>query len=161
MASVEFRIGSLALRHHREDFVLKEFKEFAVKGNVIDLAVALVIGAAFGAVVKSLVDDVIMPPFGFLLGGADFNSYYFLLKAGPKEPGPYLTLAEAIKAGAVTWRYGMFVNSIVTFLIVSFTMFLVVKYVLKAKKIEAPPVPTVSAEVALLTEIRDALKNRQ
>jgi large conductance mechanosensitive channel len=140
--------------------VLKEFKEFAIKGNVIDLAVALVIGAAFGAVVKSLVDDVIMPPFGFLMGGMDFNSLYVLLKAGPKDPGPYLTLADAIKAGAVTWRYGMFINSIVTFLVVSFSMFIVVKYILKAKKVEVavPVIAPVREEVALLTEIRDALK---
>jgi large conductance mechanosensitive channel len=107
--------------------MLKEFKAFVMRGNVLDLAVALVIGAAFGTVVKSLVDDLIMPPIGLALGNVDFANLFFLLKVGPKAPPPYATLADAHAAGAVTANYGQFINNVVTFLIVAFAVFLIVK----------------------------------
>jgi large conductance mechanosensitive channel len=107
--------------------MLKEFKAFVMRGNVLDLAVALVIGAAFGTVVKSLVDDVIMPPIGLALGNVDFANLFLLLKAGAKAPPPYATLADAHAAGAVTINYGQLVNNVVTFLIVAFAVFLIVK----------------------------------
>ena len=105
----------------------KEFKAFVMRGNVMDLAVAVVIGAAFGAVVKSLVDDVIMPPIGILTGGIDFTNKFALLKAGTKAPPPYPSLAAAKEAGAVTLNYGIFINTVVTFLIVALAIFLVVR----------------------------------
>jgi len=110
----------------------KEFKEFAVKGNAVDMAVGIIIGAAFGAIVKSLVDDVIMPPIGLLLGNMDFKD---LLKEGTAV-GPYLSLAQAKAAAAVTLNYGVFLNMVVSFLIVSFAVFLLVKGINKLKKQE-------------------------
>jgi len=107
--------------------MLKEFKAFIMRGNVLDLAVGIIIGSAFGTIVKSLVDDVIMPPIGLALGNVDFSNLFLLLKAGPKGPPPYATLADAHAAGAVTLNYGMFINNIVTFLIVGFAIFLVVR----------------------------------
>ncbi len=107
--------------------MLNDFKAFIMKGNVLDLAVAVVIGSAFGVVVKSLVDDIIMPPIGLALGRVDFSNLYVLLKEGTKAPPPYPTLADANAAGAVTWNYGMFINNIVTFLIVSLAVFLAVR----------------------------------
>ena len=136
--------------------LLEDFKKFAVKGNVIDLAVALVVGNAFGAVVKSLVDDVLMPPIGLVLGRVDFSNLFLVLKHG-SVPGPYATVADAAKAGAVTFRYGLFVNSCISFLIVSFAMFLVVKAMLRFKHEEPAPAVT-PEEVLLLREIRDALQ---
>jgi large conductance mechanosensitive channel len=108
--------------------MFKEFKEFAVKGNVVDMAVGIIIGGAFGTIVKSLVDDVLMPPIGLLLGGVDFANLFTVLKAGT-TPGPYATLAEAKAAGAVTVNYGLFVNSAISFLIVAFAVFLLVRAV--------------------------------
>lgn len=121
----------------------KDFKAFAVKGNVVDLAVGVIIGAAFGTVVKSLVDDVIMPPIGMLLGNVDFNNMFAVLKPG-ETPGPYLTLADAKEAGAVTLNYGNFITNLVTFLIVAFTVFLLVRAFQKLKRKEeaAPSEPT-------------------
>ena len=107
--------------------MLKEFKEFAMKGNVLDMAIGIIIGAAFGTIVKSLVSDVIMPPIGLLLGNVDFSSLFILLKSGAKVAGPYASLADAQAAGAVTLNYGIFINSIVSFLIIAFSVFLVVK----------------------------------
>ena len=98
--------------------MLKEFKAFAMRGNVLDLAVGIIIGGAFGTIVKSLVDDVIMPPIGLALGNVDFADLFLLLKDGPKAAPPYATLAEAQQAGAVTVNYGLFINSVITFLIV-------------------------------------------
>src|SRR6201985_3238582 len=98
--------------------ILKDFKAFIMRGNVVDLAVAVVIGAAFGAIVKSLVDDAIMPPLGLLTGKVDFSNKYVLLEPGAKAPPPYASLAEAKAAGAVTVNYGLFLNSLITFLIV-------------------------------------------
>lgn len=119
--------------------MLKEFKEFAVKGNVLDMAVGIVIGAAFGTIAKSLVADVIMPPIGLLLGNVDFSSLYILLKDGVKVAGPYASLADAQAAGAVTLNYGVFINSVISFLIVAFAIFMVIKSFNKMKKEEPAP----------------------
>lgn len=105
----------------------KDFKAFIMRGNVLDLAVAVVIGAAFGAIVKSLVDDVIMPPIGLALGKVDFSNLFVLLQEGPKAPPPYPSLAAAKDAGAVTLNYGIFLNNIITFLIIALAVFLVVR----------------------------------
>ena len=113
--------------------MLKEFKEFVTRGNVIDMAVGIVIGVAFGAIVASLVSDVIMPPIGLLLGNVDFANLFVILKEG-KIAAPYATLSEAKVAGAVTLNYGMFVNTIISFLIVAFAIFLVIRYVVRLKK---------------------------
>ncbi len=142
--------------------MFKEFKEFAVKGNVVDMAVGIIIGAAFGTIVQSLVNDVIMPPIGLALGNVDFSNLFAVLKEGTVA-GPYETLALAKEAGAVTISYGAFINTIITFLIVAFCVFLLVKSINKAKKQEeeapaAPPEP--SSEEKLLTEIRDLLATR-
>ena len=140
--------------------MLKEFKEFAVKGNMLDMAVGIIVGAAFGTVVTSLVNDVLMPPIGMLMGGVDFTDLFITLQQGAVA-GPYPTLEAAQEAGAVTINYGMFVNSIVSFLIVAFAVFMVVRNFNKLKRQEeeapkAPPAP--SKEEVLLTEIRDALR---
>ena len=124
--------------------MLKEFKEFALRGNVLDMAVGIIIGAAFGTIVKSLVADVIMPPIGLLLGSVDFSNLFALLKAG-SPGGPYASLADAKDAGAVTINYGLFVNSVVSFVIVAFVLFLIIRSMnrIKRKEDEAPaPAPT-------------------
>jgi large conductance mechanosensitive channel len=124
--------------------MFKEFKEFAVKGNVVDMAVGIIIGAAFGTIVKSLVSDVIMPPIGLLLGNVDFANLFAVLKEGA-TPGPYAALADAQAAGAVTINYGVFINTIISFIIVAFAVFLVVRNINKLKREEAaapPPEPT-------------------
>ncbi|HEU4698832.1 MAG TPA: large-conductance mechanosensitive channel protein MscL [Gemmatimonadales bacterium] len=122
--------------------MLKEFKEFAVRGSVVDLAVGVIIGAAFGSVVKSLVDDVLMPPIGLAAGNVDFSNLYVLLKAG-KAPAPYASLADAKAAGAVTLNYGVFINNVVTFLIVAFAVFLLVRAINRLHhRAEAPGAPT-------------------
>ncbi len=113
--------------------MLKEFREFAMRGNVVDMAVGIIIGAAFGAIVKSLVDDVIMPPIGLLLGSVDFSNLFITLKQGAAA-GPYATLELAKKAGAVTLSYGAFFNTIVSFLIVAFSVFMLIKGMNKLKK---------------------------
>lgn len=139
--------------------MLKEFKEFVVKGNVLDMAVGIIVGAAFGTIISSLVTDVLMPPIGLAMGGVDFANMFATLKEGAKAAGPYASLAEAKAAGAVTMNYGLFLNSIVSFLIVAFSIFMLVKSVNAMKKAEpapAPPGPT--ADQALLAEIRDLLK---
>ncbi len=138
--------------------MLKEFKEFAVKGNVVDLAVGVIIGAAFGTIVKSLVDDIIMPPIGYLLGNVDFSNLFVVIKEGAKAPGPYNTLAEATAAGAVMIKYGAFANTVVSFLIVAFSVFILVSQLQKLKKAEPVVTPPVTDEVKLLTDIRDLLK---
>jgi large conductance mechanosensitive channel len=122
--------------------MLKEFKEFAMRGNVLDLAVGIIIGASFGTIVKSLVDDVIMPPIGLALGNVDFADLFLLLKEGAKAAPPYATLAEAQAAGAVTVNYGVFVNAIITFLIVAFAVFLLVRAANRLRPQEAPAAPT-------------------
>jgi large conductance mechanosensitive channel len=122
--------------------MLKEFKEFAMRGNVLDLAVGIIIGGAFGTIVKSLVDDVIMPPIGLALGNVDFADLFLMLKSGAKAAPPYATLAEAKAAGAVTVNYGVFVNSVITFLIVAFAVFLLVRAANRLRPQEAPAPPT-------------------
>ena len=118
-----------------------EFKAFVMRGNVMDLAVGVIIGAAFGAITKSLVDDVIMPPIGLALGGIDFSNMFLVLKEGA-APGPYATLAAAKEAGAVTLNYGLFITSVVTFLIIAFAVYLLVKAVNRLHRPEAPAVTT-------------------
>lgn len=139
--------------------MLKEFKEFAMRGNVVDMAVGIIIGAAFGAIVASFVGDVLMPVFGLLMGGSDFSNKFILLREGT-VPGPYASLAAAKAAGAVTVAYGALINAIVNFLIVAFALFMVIRAMNRMKKrpAEAPAAP--SAEVLLLTEIRDLLARR-
>jgi large conductance mechanosensitive channel len=122
--------------------MLKEFKAFAMRGNVLDLAVGIIIGGAFGTIVKSLVDDVIMPPIGLALGNVDFADLFLMLKAGAKAAPPYATLAEAQAAGAVTVNYGVFVNAVITFLIVAFAVFLLVRAANRLQPQEAAAAPT-------------------
>ncbi|MFH1842692.1 MAG: large conductance mechanosensitive channel protein MscL [bacterium] len=119
----------------------KEFKEFAVKGNVMDMAIGIVIGAAFGTIVKSFVADVIMPPIGLLLGGVDFTNMFLTLKEGAEAAAPYASLADAQAAGAVTMNIGLFINTIISFLIIAFAIFMVVKQVNKMKREEPAPAP--------------------
>ncbi len=123
--------------------MLKEFKAFVMRGNVIDMAVGIIIGAAFGTIVKSLVADIIMPPIGLLLGNVDFTNLFIVLKEGAAA-APYASLAEAQAAGAVTINYGLFINTIVSFLIVAFCIFLLIKGInnMKRKEEEAPAEPT-------------------
>ncbi len=140
--------------------MLKEFKEFAAKGNMLDMAVGIVIGAAFATIITSLVNDIVMPPIGMALGGVDFAEFYMILQQGDPA-GPYATLAAAKEAGAVTMNWGIFINSLISFLIVALALFFVIKGFNKMKAEEeaapeAPPEP--SAEETLLTEIRDLLK---
>ncbi|MBM3115436.1 large conductance mechanosensitive channel protein MscL [Jeongeupia naejangsanensis] len=138
--------------------MFKEFKEFAMRGNVIDLAVGVVIGAAFGKIVDSLVKDVIMPPLGFLIGKVDFANLFLTLSEG-KIPGPYASLDAAQKAGAVTLNFGVFINTMISFIIVAFAIFLVVKAMNKLKREEPAAAPASPPEdVQLLREIRDLLK---
>lgn len=137
--------------------MLKEFKDFAMKGNVVDLAVGVIIGASFGSVVKSLVDDIIMPPIGYILGNVDFTNLFIVIKEGAL-PGPYMTLADATKAGAVLIKYGSFANTIVSFLIVAFAVFILIKQLSRFKKEEAAIAAPLSDEVKLLSEIRDLLR---
>jgi len=106
--------------------MLKEFREFALRGNVMDMAVGIIIGAAFSTIVNSLVNDILMPPFGWLLGGVDFENFYLTIHAGTPA-GPYLSLTNAQTAGAVTVNYGVFINSIISFLIVALAMFLLIR----------------------------------
>jgi len=136
--------------------MIKEFRSFIARGNVLDLAVAVIMGAAFGAIVNSFVNDIIMPPIGVLLGDVNFGDLFINLSGGSFE-----SLAAAKEAGAATINYGLFINTIINFLIVAFAIFMVVRTVNRMKKQEeaAPPLPPEpSAEEKLLTEIRDLLK---
>jgi len=121
--------------------MLQEFKSFAMRGNVVDMAVGIIIGGAFGTIVKSLVSDVIMPPIGLLLGGVDFSDLFITLKDG-STAGPYATIASAQEAGAVTIGYGLFINSLISFLIVAFAVFLLIKSINKLQKQEQAAEPT-------------------
>ncbi len=114
--------------------MIKEFKEFIMRGNVIDMAVGIIIGAAFGTIVKALVDDVIMPPIGLLLGNIDFSNLFVVLKEGAKAAAPYATLAAAKDAGAVVIAYGFFINTIITFLIVAFCVFMLIRSINKMQR---------------------------
>jgi large conductance mechanosensitive channel len=143
--------------------VLKEFKDFAMRGNVVDMGVGLVIGAAFGAIVASFVGDVLMPLLGLLLGGADFSNLFVVLKAG-NPPGPYASVAAVKAAGGVAVGYGLFINTVVNFLIVAFALFMVIKAMNSMKREQAKPAPAPppepTKEEKLLTEIRDLLARR-
>jgi len=135
--------------------MMKEFKEFAMKGNVVDMAVGIVIGGAFGKIISSLVADVIMPPIGMLMGGVNFSNLYVSLS------GSYATLAEAVEAGAPIIKYGQFVQTVVDFVIIAFAIFMVVKGMNNMKKKEeAKPAaaPAPAEDIVLLREIRDSLK---
>lgn len=118
--------------------MLEEFKKFAMRGNVVDMAVGIIIGGAFGTIVKSLVADVIMPPVGLLLGGVDFSDLFLTLKEGATT-GPYATLAAAQEAGAVTISYGLFINAVISFLIVAFAVFLLIRGINKLQAEEEAP----------------------
>ncbi len=122
----------------------KEFKEFAVKGNAVDLAVGVIIGAAFGGIVTSLVKDILMPPIGLLTGGLDFSNKFLVLKDAPGG-AVFATPADAVKAGAITWNYGNFLTLLINFIIVAFCIFLVIKAVNKMKK-PAPNTAPVSKD---------------
>ncbi len=123
--------------------MLKEFREFAMRGSVLDMAVGIIIGAAFGTIVSSMVADILMPPIGLLLGNVDFSNLFVVIKAG-QTAGPYLTVQAAKDAGAVTLNYGLFINHIISFLVVAFALFMVIRSMNRLKKkSEAPPaVPT-------------------
>ena len=138
--------------------MLQEFKEFALRGNVVDMAVGIIIGAAFSTIVRSLVDDIVMPPLGVVTGGVDFSNMFITLNGQD-----YPSLAAARQAGAPTINFGLFINNVITFLIVAFVLFMVVKAMnqLRRKQEEEPQTePPPSREVQLLEEIRDALVKR-
>ncbi len=122
--------------------MLKEFKEFAVKGNAFDLAVGVIIGASFGSIVASLVKDIIMPPISFLTGGLDFSNKFIVLRAGKDGADSFTNIADAVKAGAVTWNYGNFISLVINFVIVAFAVFLLVRAFnnMKKPKSDAPAV---------------------
>ncbi|MDE2197036.1 MAG: large-conductance mechanosensitive channel protein MscL [Gammaproteobacteria bacterium] len=125
--------------------MIKDFRDFALRGNVVDMAVGIIIGAAFGAIVKSLVDDVIMPPIGLLLGNVDFSNLFVVLKEGARQAGPYASIAQAHAAGAVTLNYGLFINTVISFVIVAVAVFILIRSMLKMQqKLEKPTsaVPT-------------------
>ena len=146
-------------RLEREHAMLKEFKEFAMRGNVVDMAVGIIIGAAFGKIVTSFVNDIIMPPIGLLLGGADFSDIFITLSG----EGDFATVEQAKEAGAVTMNLGLFINTLLDFVIVAFAIFIVIKQMnrLKKKEEEAPAAPPEPPrEEVLLEEIRDLLKSR-
>jgi large conductance mechanosensitive channel len=149
---------SPTIKSEQGNIMLKEFREFAMRGNVVDMAVGIIIGAAFTSIVRSLVDDIIMPPLGLLTGDMDFSDKFVDLSGGD-----YATLAEAQAASAATINYGLFINNVITFLIVAFAVFLLVRGInsLKRKQEEAlAEAPPPAEEVLLLREIRDALKTR-
>lgn len=138
--------------------MLNEFKKFAMRGNVVDMAVGIIIGAAFGKIISSIVNDVVMPPIGMFMGGVDFSNLFIDLSGAG-----YASLALAEEAGAPLIKYGVFINTVLDFLIVAFAIFMVIKGMNKLKKKEEeapaePPKP--SPEVELLTEIRDSLRNQ-
>jgi len=145
--------------------MLKEFKQFAMRGNVVDMAVGIVIGAAFGAIVTSFVNDILMPVIGLALGGTDFSNMFVLLRAGTPAPPPegYASLGAAKGAGAVVFAYGVLINTMINFLIVAFALFMVIKAMNAAKREQAaapPAPPPPSNEERLLTDIRDILAGR-
>jgi len=137
--------------------MLEEFKKFAMRGHVVDLAVGVIIGAAFGKIVDSLVKDLIMPPVGLLLGKVDFANLFWVLRDGA-PPGPYLTVEAAQKAGAVTLNYGVFINTCIGFVIVAFAVFLLIRTINRMQAAETAEPPPTAEEVLLLREIRDSLK---
>ncbi len=120
--------------------MFKEFKEFALKGSVMDMAIGIIIGAAFGTIVNSLVQDIIMPPIGLLLGNVDFSNIFAVLKEG-KTPGPYASVAVAKAAGAVTMNIGVFINTIITFILIAFSVFLLIRTINRLRRQEEAPAP--------------------
>ena len=128
--------------------MIQEFKDFAMRGNVVDMAVGIVIGGAFGTIVKSIVADVIMPPIGLLMGGVDFSNIFIVLKEGTEVAAPYKTLADAQAAGAVTLNAGLFINSVISFIIVAFAIFMLIKGMnkLKREKKEEPAAESITKE---------------
>lgn len=136
--------------------MFQEFKDFAMKGNFVDMAVGIVIGAAFSTIVKSFVDDIIMPIVGMVTGGIDFANMHYVMK-NPVEGAVYPTIEAAAEAGAVTINYGLFINALFTFAIVAFVLFMVIKGMNAAKKAEEEAPAEPSDEVKLLSEIRDSL----
>jgi large conductance mechanosensitive channel len=127
--------------------VLKDFRDFIMRGNVLDMAVGIIIGAAFGTIVSSIVKDIIMPPIGLVLGNVDFANLFAVLKQGAATPGPYASLADAQAAGAVTINYGLFINTVVSFLIIAVVLFFLIRAFVHARtrletKQEAPAAPT-------------------
>ena len=142
--------------------MFKEFREFAMKGSVVDLAVGVIVGGAFGSIVTSFVNDVIMPPIGLLIGGVEFTNLFVVLKVGMEKPGPYASLSAAKQAGAVTLNLGVFLNTLINFLIIAAAMFFVVKLVNRLRRQHpVPPAPAAPPRSeALLEEIRDLLKKR-
>lgn len=142
--------------------MLKDFKEFAMRGSVLDLAIGIVIGGAFATIVKSFVADILMPPIGLLLGNVDFSNLFFLLKEG-STAAPYETVAAAKEAGAVTLNYGVFIMAVISFLIIALAVFMLVRGIsnLKKKEEEAPAAPPEPPkQEVLLEEIRDLLKSQ-
>lgn len=142
--------------------MFKEFRDFALKGNVMDLAIGVIIGAAFGSIVASIVDDLFMPIIGLILNGIDFSNLFFVISNPNNIPVPSVAAAKA--AGVATLNYGLFINAVVKFAIIAFVLFLVVKGVNRLRRQEAaapaaPPAPT--TEEKLLTEIRDAIKSQK
>ncbi|MGH7751155.1 MAG: large-conductance mechanosensitive channel protein MscL, partial [Candidatus Dormibacteria bacterium] len=120
--------------------MLKDFQAFVMRGNVVDMAVGIIIGAAFGAIVKSLVDDVIMPPIGLLLGNVDFSNLFVVLKDGAKAAPPYGTIAQAHAAGAVTLNYGLFINTVITFIIIAIAVFILIRAMMNVQNRLQKPV---------------------
>jgi len=139
--------------------MLKEFRDFAVRGSVVDMAIGIIIGAAFGKIVDSLVKDVIMPPIGLLLGQVDFSNLFLVMKQGT-QAGPYMNVEVAQKAGAVTFNYGVFINTVISFVIVAFAVFLLIRVINRLKKQEEAKPAATPEDVVLLREIRDALRKK-
>ena len=142
--------------------LIKEFREFAVRGNVIDMAVGIIIGAAFGKIVSSMVSDVLMPPIGKLVGNVDFSNLFINLSS---DKGPFKSVAEAKEAGAATLNYGLFINEVINFVIVAFAVFMMIKAINalrrrmeKQKEVSAPEPPAPTVDQVLLREIRDAIR---
>src|SRR5262245_10152380 len=149
----------------KETEMLKEFKQFAMRGNVVDMAVGIIIGAAFGGIVNSFVTDILMPVIGLALGGTDFSNMFLVLKSGTQAPPPdgWASVGAARGGGAVVFAYGLLINTIINFLIIAFALFMVIKAMNAAKREQAaapPPPPPPSNEERLLTDIRDILAGR-
>jgi large conductance mechanosensitive channel len=140
--------------------MLKEFKAFVMRGNVLDLAVAVIVGGVFGKIVSSLVNDVLMPPIGLLIGDVDFKNLFVVLKEGTTEHGPYASLDAAKHAGAITLNLGVFLNTLINFLIIAWAMFLVVKLINRLRRQQAAAPAAPPRTETLLEEIRDELKKR-
>ena len=137
--------------------MLEEFKKFAVRGNVVDMAVGIIMGAAFGKIVDSLVKDLIMPPVGLLLGKVDFSNLFFVLREGAGAE-PYLSVEAAQKAGAVTFNYGLFINTVISFAIVAFAVFMLIRAINRLQAAQPSTAePATPEDIVLLREIRDAL----